>query len=140
MNMKKLINSVFLATAMGLLFTSCDRNDDNEIKSVDLVKIDSVKIAQDTMDIYTVQTIKTYSTYNDGCHGFYGYDYVRNGLTRNVAAYHYSIKGNCTQATRVGVNGFNFRPEEKGSYTFKFWNGKDNSNKDIWIEKTVVVQ
>ena len=140
MNMKKLINSVFLATAMGLLFTSCDRNDDNEIKSVDLVKIDSVKIAQDTMDIYTVQTIKTYSTYADGCHGFYGYDYVRNGLTRNVAAYQYSIKGNCTQATRVGVNGFNFRPEEKGSYTFKFWNGKDNSNNDIWIEKTVVVQ
>ena len=140
MNMKKLINSVFLATAMGLLFTSCDRNDDNEIKSVDLVKIDSVKIAQDTMDIYTVQTIKTYSTYTDGCHGFYGYDYARNGLTRNVAAYQYSIKGNCTQAKRVGVNGFNFRPEEKGSYTFKFWNGKDNSNKDIWIEKTVVVQ
>ena len=138
--MKKLVSLVFLALTMCFLVISCDRNDDNEIKSIDLVKIDSVKIAQDTMDIFTIQTIKTYSTYNDGCHGFYGYDYLRNGLTRNVASYQYTVNGNCTQATRVGVNGFNFRPEEKGTYTFKFWNGKDNSNNDLWIEKTVVVQ
>ena len=79
----------------------------------------------------------TYKTQHDD---FFGYDYIRNGLERNVIAYSYTINGTCTQATRVGVNGFNFRPEEKGIYTFKFWNGKDNSNKDIWIEKTVVVQ
>ncbi len=45
-----------------------------------------------------------------------------------------------TEATRVGVNGFNFRPEEVGVYTFKFWNGKDSSNQNIWIEKTIVVE
>ena len=140
MKMKKLISSVFVALSFGALFISCDRNDDNEIKSIDLVKIDSVKIAQDTMDIFTVQTIKTYSTYADGCHGFYGYDYTRNALNRNVAAYQYNVKGNCTQASYVGTNGFNFRPEEKGTYTFKFWNGKDSSNNPIWIEKNIVVQ
>ena len=35
---------------------------------------------------------------------------------------------------------FNFKPIEKGTYTFKFWNGKDNTGNDLWITKTIVVQ
>ena len=41
---------------------SCnDRLEGDEILNVDALKIDSVKIAQDTMDVLTTQTIKTYS-------------------------------------------------------------------------------
>lgn len=139
--MKKIVNLILMASIIGFFLISCDRNDDeNVIQSVDAIKIDSVKIAQYTMDVFTVQTIKTYSTYSDGCHGFYGYDYRRNDFTRNVTAYQYKVNGNCTQATYVGTNGFNFRPEEKGTYTFKFWGGKDSNNADIWIEKTIVVE
>ena len=139
--MKKIVNLILMASIVGFFAVSCDRNDDeNVIQSVDAIKIDSVKIAQYTMDVFTVQTIKTYSTYSDGCHGFYGYDYRRNDLTRTITAYQYKVNGNCTQATYVGTNGFNFRPEEKGNYTFKFWGGKDSNNADIWIEKTIVVE
>lgn len=121
---------------------SCNENRDNgeEITSVDRVKIDSVKIAQDTMDIYTIQTIKTYSSYPDGCHGFYGYDYVPDAMNRYVISYQYTRTGVCTFATYVGTNSFNFRPEQKGTYTFKFWNGLNSSNQNVWIEKKVVVQ
>lgn len=132
---------MFIAVAANLLAISCDdRNDDNEIQSVDAVKIDSVKIPQDTMDVFTVQTIKTYSTYPDGCHGFYGYDYIREDMTRKVVSYAYKVNGGCTLATHTDASGINFRPEEKGTYTFKFWNGKDSSNNNIWIEKTIVVE
>lgn len=138
--MKKLLSFILATLIVGFLFVSCDRDHENEIQSVDAIKIDSVKIAQDTMDAFTVQTIKTYSTYGSGCENFYGYDYFRDGLTRKVIAYSYRVNGNCTQATRVLANGFNFRPEEKGTYTFKFWKGKDSNNQNIWIEKTVVVE
>ena len=139
--MKKIVTLIMASFTIGFSLVSCDRNDDeNVIQSVDAVKIDSVKVAQETMDVFTVQTIKTYSTYSDGCHGFYDYDYRRTDLTRNVTAYQYKVNGVCTQATYVGTNGFNFRPEEIGTYTFKFWGGKDNNNTDIWIEKTIVVE
>lgn len=139
--MKKIVNLILTTSLLGFFLISCDRNDnENVIQSVDPIKIDSVKIAQNTMDVYTIQTIKTYSTYGDGCHGFYGYDYRRNDLTRTIIAYQYKVNGNCTQATYVGTNAINFRPEVKGTYTFKFWNGKDGNNSDIWIEKTIVVQ
>ena len=138
--MKKIIKSSVFILVASFLAISCDRNDENTIESVDAIKIDSVKIAQETMDVFTVQTIKTYSTYPDACHGFYTYDYIRDGLNRNVVAYAYKENGACTSAVRVGTNGFNFRPEEKGTYTFKFWNGKDANNQNIWIEKQVVVE
>ncbi len=138
--MEKLYRFAVLIFSVFMLSSCNDRFEGDEINNIEQLKIDSVTIPQDTMEVYSTQTIKTYSNYSANCEGFYGYDYVRNGLTRNVAAYQYSVKGNCTQATRVGVNGFNFRPEEKGSYTFKFWNGKDSSDNLIWIEKTVIVQ
>ena len=142
LKMKNLIKICVFALPILFGIYSCDNNRDNydEIESISPFKIDSVKIAQPEMDVFTVQTIKTYSTYPSACDDFFGYDYIRNGLERNVVAYSYTINGTCTQATRVGVNGFNFRPEEKGIYTFKFWNGKDSSNQNIWIEKTIVVE
>jgi hypothetical protein len=42
--------------------------------------------------------------------------------------------------TKTQINGFNFRPEVRGTYTFKFWNGKDANNNNVWIEKTIVVK
>ena len=118
--MKKIFNLSLITLLAGFFAVSCDRNDEDEIQNV--------------------ESIKTYSTYPSACEDFFGYDYIRNGLERNVVAYSYTINGTCTQATRVGVNGFNFRPEEKGIYTFKFWKGKDSSNQNIWIEKTIVVE
>lgn len=140
MKMSKLLVNTIAILVVGFLLVSCDRNEESQIESVSAIKIDSVKIAQDTMDVFTVQTIKTYSSYGDGCHRFYGYDYRRNGFTRNVVAYEFAVKGICTQATYVGTNGFIFRPEEKGTYVFRFWKGKDSNNQDIWIDKNVVVQ
>ncbi|EJL69318.1 hypothetical protein [Chryseobacterium populi] len=135
--MKKLLNIGFSALIVGLIFTSCNDDDDYEtIESIDKVKIDSVKIVNDTMNIFDVQSIKTYSDYASQCEGFYGYDYIYNdNLTRTVTAYKFRTDGNCSQAIHTGENQINFNPQYTGTYTFKFWNGGTN-----WITKTIVVE
>lgn len=135
--MKFLLKISFAAITFGLFFTSCKDDDDYQtIESVDKVKIDSVKIVNDTMDVFSVQSIRTYSTYSSGCKGFYGYDYVHlSDLERDITAYQFTTNGPCTQATYTGANQINFRPQKVGAYTFRFWNGDNN-----WITKTIVVE
>ena len=135
--MKTWFNAALSVIFIGILLSSCKDDDDYEtIESADKIKIDSVKIVNDTMDVLTVQSIRTYSTYNSKCQGFYGYDYVHTGnFSRNVTAYKYQTSGSCSQANFVSANQINFSPQQIGTYTFKFWTG-DNT----WITKTIVVE
>jgi hypothetical protein len=135
--MRKFFHIGFSVLVLGLLFTSCNDDDNYEtIESIDKIKIDSVKIINDTMDVFTVQSIKTYSTYSSHCEGFYGYDYVHtDNATRSVTAYKYVTNGPCTQASYTAPSQINFSPQQIGTYTFKFWNGGTS-----WITKTIVVE
>lgn len=119
---------------------SCLDRENTEPLEISKIKIDSVNIPQETMDVYGVQTIKTYSNYGSGCHRFYDYDYRTEGLNRLITSYSYYKDEACTQATYVGTSQFNFRPVEKGTYTLKFWNGKDTSGNDLWINKQIIVK
>ncbi|SIP86615.1 hypothetical protein SAMN05880574_10188 [Chryseobacterium sp. RU37D] len=135
--MKNIFHLGFSAFILGLLFISCDDNDDYQtVESIDKIKIDSVRIVNDTMDVFSVQSIKTYSTYPSHCEGFYGYDYIHNdNSVRTVTAYKYITSGPCTQGSYTIASQINFSPQHVGNYTFKFWNGNNN-----WITKTIVVE
>ncbi|TZF93624.1 hypothetical protein FW781_18190 [Chryseobacterium panacisoli] len=134
--MKKLLNIGLSVLLFGGLLVSCNDDDYHTIESIDKIKIDSVKIVNDTMAVFAIQSIKTYSTYPSHCDGFYGYDYIYNtNLERTVTSYKYITNGPCTQGSYVGANQINFSPQRKGTYTFKFWNGGNN-----WITKTIVVE
>ena len=52
-----------------------------------------------------------------------------------MVAYSYTINGTCTQATRVGVNGFNFRPEEKVFTLSNFGTEKTAAIKTFGLRK-----
>lgn len=53
-----------IPVVLAFSLTNCnDRLEGDKILSTKALKIDSVKIAQDTMDVFSTQTIKTYSTY-----------------------------------------------------------------------------
>lgn len=137
--MKNLFKALgIFALLIGL--QSCLDRENVEPIEINRIKIDSVKIPLQTMNLYDVQTIKTYSNYGSGCHRFYDYDYRTDGFNRLVTSYSYEVNENCTQATYVGASQFNFRPIEKGTYTFKFWNGKDTAGNDLWIDKQIIVQ
>jgi hypothetical protein len=134
--MKRLLNIGFSAIILGVMITSCNDDDYETIQSIDKVKIDSVRITNDTMNIFDVQHIKTYSSYISQCEGFYGYDYVHStNLTRTVTAYKFRTDATCSQSTHQAMNQINFNPQQTGTYTFKFWTGTNT-----WITKTIVVQ
>lgn len=134
--MKSILKFVFISVFSSVLMMSCNSEEDAEPIQISKIKVDSISIVNDTMDVNSVQSIKTFSTYTNSCHYFYGYDYQSpTGLEREVTAYQYSINGNCNQATYVGERKFNFNPQVKGTYTFKFWKG-DND----WITQNIVVE
>lgn len=138
--MKKILPICF-PIALIFSFISCnDRLDGDVIQNIESVKIDSVKIAQDTMDVFTTQSIKTFSNYAKNCEGFYGYDYLHTAtLERKVISYKFKTDGNCEESV-TKASQINFRPQVSGTYLFKFYNGKDPSGNNVFIERNIVVQ
>ncbi|CAM4435128.1 hypothetical protein [Flavobacterium terrigena] len=76
------------------------------------------------------------------CHGFDGFYYEKDGLTRTVAIQSVVIEqDNCTNLTDQGLEKvLQFEPTETGTYLFKFWKGKDTNGDDIFEEISVDVQ
>ena len=134
------IKFCFTSLLVTVLFSCNDRQEGDLLIGSDRVAIDSVKIVQDSMDVQTIQSIKTFSNYSKNCEGFYGYDYIyKDEMMREVTAYNFKTDAACAElVTRVSV--INFRPQQVGNYTFKFWKGKDSNGADVWIEKSIVVQ
>jgi hypothetical protein len=56
--MKKLLKIGFSAFLFGLVLVSCNDDDYQTIESIDKVKIDSVKITNDTMNVFAIQQYK----------------------------------------------------------------------------------
>ncbi|TDX87022.1 hypothetical protein [Epilithonimonas xixisoli] len=129
--------SVLSATAI-----SCNNNDDYpEITEVSARKIDSVKIPIDTMTLGVTQEFKIYSTFTRGCEGIYSYDYnYTNDSVRTIANFAYKTNEACADGTYVDGSRINFKPVKTGTYTFKFFNGKDTAGANTFFEKKVVVE
>lgn len=130
-----------LPTILFFSAISCnDRLEGDEILNTEAFKIDSVKIIQDTMDVATIQTIKTYGNYTSKCEGFFGYDYQYTGeFDREVISYKFKTDAECGEMVTRSSQ-INFKPQKVGTYYFKFYNGKDAANQDIFIERQIVVQ
>ena len=136
-NIIKFSLSVFMVV---LLINCNDRNNENFVQSVGRVKIDSVKVVQDSMAVFSIQTIKTYSNFANNCEGFYGYDYIHtNQLVRSVSAFKFKTATECGEEV-ARASYINFQPQVPGIYTFKFWNGTNATGENLWIEKTIKVK
>jgi hypothetical protein len=134
-----------LLLAVGLLSSvviSCNDHDDyEEITNVFATKIDSVQIPKNTMLLGSSQEIKTFSTFTKGCEGIYSQDYqYTNDSVRTVANYAYKTNGVCGDGTYVDGSRINFAPLKKGTYTFKFFAGKDASGVNTFLEKKITVE
>lgn len=138
--MKNIIKCSLLLLLTFSLWSCNERNDENWIESLDRIKIDSVKVAQDSMDVFTTQTIKTYSNFKSKCEGFYGYDYIYiDEFSRSVSSFKFKTDAECGEEV-ARASQINFRPQLPGKYVFNFWNGKNASGENSWIEKTITVQ
>ncbi|MBO6200131.1 MAG: hypothetical protein J6N74_00740 [Chryseobacterium sp.] len=128
---------VVFATAV----TSCNDNDDyTQITEVYASEVDSVQIPLDTMAVGVTQELRVYSTFTKTCEGIYSYDYnYTNDSVRTVANFGFKTNEACGDGTYVDGSRINFKPVKTGTYTFKFWTGKDAAGANTYIEKKVAV-
>ncbi|TJY34722.1 hypothetical protein [Pontimicrobium aquaticum] len=139
--MKKIISAIFIFT---LIFScSLDNDIDRDAAYTDIIPIQSAEFP-DYFESGQTHTI----TYNylrpSTCHSFYDLYYVAEENTRTIAVVAYvEVSDDCEVLTDENVeSSFNFRAEEPiGTvYTFKFWQGRDNSGEDIFVTYEVEVQ
>jgi len=139
--MKKVSVLSMLAVFSALVMSCKDNDDYSEIQEVFVTRIDSVKIPMDTMALGVTQELKLYSTFRRACEGIYSYDYqYTNDSVRTVANFAYKTNDVCADGTYVDGSRVNFKPTKTGTYTFKFFAGKDNAGINTFLEKKVVVE
>lgn len=139
------MKKVFILSVISLFSmaaTSCKDNEDfQQITDVYAQKIDSVTIPMDTMTLGVTQELKVYSTFTKTCEGIYSYDYnYTNDSVRTVANYAYKTNEVCGNGTYVDGSRVNFKPVKTGTYTFKFFTGKDATGPNTFLQKKVVVE
>lgn len=138
------MKKVFILSMMAVFaaaVTSCNDNDDyTQITEVYASKVDSVHIPLDTMVVGVTQELKVYSTFTKTCEGIYSYDYnYTSDSVRTVANFGFKTNEACGDGTYVDGSRINFKPVKTGTYTFKFWTGKDAAGANTYIEKKVAV-
>ena len=131
-----------MLTVISASIVSCKDNDDFvEIKDVYAQKTDSVTIPLDTMVLGVTQDFKVYSTFKRTCEGIYSYDYqYTNDSVRTIANFGYKTNEVCSDGTYVDGSRISFKPVKTGTYTFKFFAGKDAAGANTFLEKKVVVE
>lgn len=124
------------------LAVSCNDNDDyQEITNIFATKIDSVQIVKNTMALGSSQEIKMFSTFTKGCEGIYSHDYqYTNDSVRTLANFAFKSNAACGDGTYVDGSRVNFAPTRKGTFTFKFFTGKDSAGENTFLVKKIVVE
>ncbi|WP_203256696.1 hypothetical protein [Hyunsoonleella ulvae] len=134
--MKKFL---ILSCLVTLLF-SCSLDDDSTNFSVEILPIESVDIP-DEFTLGEVYPITVTYERPSNCHAFREFYYARHNNERTVAVVNTVFEQNtCEDLTDETLTAtFNFQVTSNGSYIFKFWQGKDDNDEDIFLEIEVPV-
>lgn len=134
--MKKLM----LCAGFALLLSSCLPGDNDGFPAFAYGPVQEVEAPTayrvDSISEFTIR----YSRPNT-CYVFNGFYYQREGMMRTVAIeYAFLDRDDCVvEQNPVYEVPLRFRPEEPGTYTFKFWTGEDDAGVDQFIEVEAVV-
>ena len=126
-----------------LLVVSCSPENDEPNVNYELVPIQNVIIGDELYfgdeNIITIQYSRPTT-----CHGFNGFVYEKDDFTRTIGVQNYVVENaDCKAVTgEVIEKDFVFQPTATGMYTFKFWQGKDASGNNIFLElqREVIIQ
>ena len=122
---------------VGIFITtiSCSTDVDEPNVSYDLQPIQNVTLP-DTISLGDINNIVIEYLKPTTCHGFDGFLYEKNGLTRTIAVQNYFYQNNTCQplTNEVKTETLEFQPTDTGTYTFKFWQGKDLAGNDMFLE------
>lgn len=134
--MKKFL---ILSCLVTLLF-SCSLDNDITSINAEILPIESVDIP-DEFTLGEVHSITVTYLKPSSCHSFREFYYAKHNNERTVAVVNNVIEQNtCEDLTDVSVTAtIDFQVTSNGSYIFKFWQGKDDNNEDIFLEIEVPV-
>ncbi|MEW4922436.1 hypothetical protein [Algibacter sp. 2305UL17-15] len=137
--MKKILILSFLA----LFLSSCELidDDDGDVRfTSEFLPIESVDIP-DEFSLGEVYPIKVTYQRPTSCHVFRNLYYAKENNERTVAIITAVFERNdCETLTDEMVErSFNFKVTSNGSYIFKFWQGKDDNDEDIYLTIEVPV-
>ena len=131
--MKKIL---FLALVAGLtVFNSCSVDDNTADFQFEFIPIETVEMPEEFNfgDTHTISvTYKRPST----CHSFSNFQYIQEtGNVRTVAVVNFVTSGNNCEALEEDfqTETFSFSVLDAEPYTFRFWQGKDDSGQDIYL-------
>jgi hypothetical protein len=114
---------------------SCSKEDDFYPITFEAIKTVSVDIP-DSFNLNEEGIIKVRYNRPTTCHGFDGFVWQKENLTRTVFVRNFVVqKEGCSPLTNeLREEIIRFKPVETGTYTFKFWTGKDTNGNNTFLE------
>lgn len=134
--MKKFL---ILSLLVASLF-SCSFDDDNTVITSEILPVESVDIPDEFALGETYPITVTYKK-PTSCHSFRDFFYRKKNNERTVAVIASVFEeNNCEDLTdEMRTATLNFQVTSNGSYIFKFWQGQDENEEDIFLEIEVPV-
>ncbi|WP_147294171.1 hypothetical protein [Pontibacter diazotrophicus] len=124
-----------LFALIGFVLLSCSKEEES-VSPLDAYPAPVVQVdAPETASVGENVTVTVYFSVNNGCGEFGSFEATRNGNTITVKVYPHYREGFCTQAFVTREVTYTYKPEEAGTYTFKFWAGEDQ-----YLTKNILVQ
>ncbi|HEX9981503.1 MAG TPA: hypothetical protein VGB50_13160 [Flavobacterium sp.] len=132
--MKKIAFALFAA----FLMIGCDVGEDRPTVVV-IGPVEDVTMAS-TYKVDSVSKIMIRYKRPSDCHIFNGFYYTAEDFQRNVAVQFAKLdEPNCQPDDTEYEIPLNFKPTAAGTYTFKFWNGRETDGTDTFIETEAIV-
>ncbi|PQV49503.1 hypothetical protein CLV33_103136 [Jejuia pallidilutea] len=130
----------FILSLFVTLLFSCSLDDDNTNFNIEILPIESVDIP-DEFTLGEVYPITVTYERPSNCHVFREFYYAKHNNERTVAVVNNVFEQNdCVDLTDTTLTAtFDFQVTSNGSYIFKFWQGKDENDEDIYLEIEVPV-
>ena len=123
----------------GFVFNACLDDEPTTQVIYKYAPIDSVYVGE-IHPSRQVTEITTYFTRQNECEIFFDYDYQISGTERTVSLVTSNLQSNdCIDISEVASNKLQFKPENSGLYTFRFWAGNDENDEPIFIIREIEI-
>ncbi|MGC6430350.1 MAG: hypothetical protein ACON5F_04850 [Jejuia sp.] len=130
----------FILGVIAAILFSCSFSDDDVSFTNEILPIEEVDIP-DEFTLGEVYPITVTYERPTNCHSFRDFYYLSENNVRTVAIISALFENNnCVDLIDESLTAtFNFKVTSNGSYIFKFWQGQDENEEDIFLEIEVPV-